>query len=146
MNHYIQQKYHQAELFGNDYSSFNEIDEFNVKLESKENNYHSLNELLTLKIPKKPGKDNKEREDSFQAIIDFPNFLLIVLKLTRILKEDNFEPDSFSLDDKELINEFNKFETTKRNAKLFIHNLVKAKYFLDNYIVHHLEFRKRTVW
>ena len=142
MNHYIQQKYHQAELFGNDYSSFNEIDEFNVKLESKENNYHSLNELLTLKIPKQPGKDNKEREDSFQAIIDFPNFLLIVLKLTRILKEDNFEPDSFSLDDKELINEFNKFETTKRNAKLFIHNLVKAKYFLDNYIVHHVNSEK----
>lgn len=142
MNRYIQQKYKNKELFGDNLSQLNDIDIFNIKNENKKSNYYSINELLDNKIPKHPEEDGNEREDRFQSIIDFPNFLLIVLKLTFILKDDEFKPNDFSLDDKELINEFKKLDNSKEHAKLFARNLVKAKYYLDNYIVHHVNAEK----
>ena len=42
-----------------------------------------------------------------------------------------------SLDDKELLNEFEKINITADFVKRFAYNLLKAKYFLDNYVVHH---------
>ena len=51
-------------------------------------------------------KEKGEPVDTFQPIINFPNFLLIVLKITRILEEKDFNPTAFNLDDKELILEF----------------------------------------
>lgn len=85
----------------------------------------------------------------FQPIIDFPNFLLIVLKLTlfreRLLTEFNARVRSgFSLDDKELLNAFDvalslfpdKLQKD-RFARLFLYNLWKSRFLLDNYIVHH---------
>ena len=142
MNRYIQQKYHHTELFGKSLSNFNDTDVFAIEYADEGNSKHSINELLNIKTPKHPEKDKKEQQDCFQSIIDFPNFLLIVLKLTLILKDDNFEAEKFSLDDKELINEFKKLSNSNENAKLFIRHLVKAKYFLDNYIVHHVNSDK----
>lgn len=75
--------------------------------------------------------------DSFQPIIDFPNFLLIVLKITR-MQEKDFNPSDFTLDDKELINEFDKVKLTLEFVKQFAYNLLLAKYYLDNYMVHHI--------
>ena len=144
MNRYIQQKYHNPKLFSDNYSDILEYDVFQEKSEKNENNYHSINELLNQKKREQPGKKKKEEQDTFQSIIDFPNFLLIVLKLTLILKDDSFKPEEFILDDKELVSEFKKLPTTADNAKLFIRNLVKAKYFLDNYIVHHVNSEKEN--
>lgn len=132
MNRYIQQKYKNEKLFGEDSCE-------------KLNNKPTIKSLLDSKVSNIKNSQIKENSDSFQSIIDFPNFLLIVLKLTRILKEDNFIPEDFSLDDKELINEFDKFGTSTEDAKLFINNLIKAKYFLDNYIVHHVDSEKENV-
>ena len=146
MNRYIQQKYKNEKLFGEYFSSFN--DDINIFEEDsceKLNNKPTIKSLLDSKVSNIKNSQIKENSDSFQSIIDFPNFLLIVLKLTRILKEDNFIPEDFSLDDKELINEFDKFGTSTEDAKLFINNLIKAKYFLDNYIVHHVDSEKENV-
>ena len=146
MNRYIQQKYKNKKLFGEYFSSFN--DDINIFEEDsceKLNNKPTIKSLLDSKVSNIKNSQIKENSDSFQSIIDFPNFLLIVLKLTRILKEDNFIPEDFSLDDKELINEFDKFGTSTEEAKLFINNLIKAKYFLDNYIVHHVDSEKENV-
>lgn len=77
-----------------------------------------------------------ERKDSFQPIIDFPNFLLIVLKITR-MGEENFSPIAFNLDDKELLNEFYDAKMDAKKVIKFAYNLLKARFFLDNYIVHH---------
>lgn len=142
MNRYIQQKYPNKELFGTDLSWLNDIDVFTAEYETPDNNFIPIKNLLSEKTLKQPGDSKKEKQDSFQSIIDFPNFLLIVLKLTLVLKNDNFDIENFSLDDKELIDEFNKLSTTPGNAKLFINNLVKAKYFLDNYMVHHINSEK----
>lgn len=82
-------------------------------------------------------EEETEKKDSFQPIIDFPNFLLTVLKITR-MDEPDFDPESFSLDDKELINEFNHVNTNDPIfVKKYVYNLLKARFFLDNYIVHH---------
>lgn len=137
MNRYIQQKYDNVDLFGSDYSIIK-----NINLFDNDNGITdegtSLLDLLKAPIPDNPDKKNKTDPDTFQSIIDFPNFLLIVLKLTLILKGERISPDSFSLDDKDLVDMFGFLPNTPENAKLFLQNLVKARYFLDNYIVHHV--------
>lgn len=81
-------------------------------------------------------EEDTERKDSFQPIIDFPNFLLIVLKVTR-MRESGFLAADFSLDDKELLNEFKKTNMDAEQVRHFAFSLLKAKYLLDNYVVHH---------
>lgn len=78
----------------------------------------------------------EERKDSFLPIIDFPNFLLIVLKITR-MSEPGFSPIVFKLDDKELLNEFDEAKMDADKVRIFAYNLLKARFFLDNCIVHH---------
>lgn len=80
--------------------------------------------------------DGSDSKDSFQPIIDFPNFLLIVLKITR-MNESDFSPQGFNLDDKELLNEFEDARMQANEVKAFAYNLLKARYLLDNYVVHH---------
>mgnify|MGYP006912662238 FL=1 len=62
---------------------------------------------------------------------------------------DGFDPTDFTLDDKELLNEFTEaikdVEGKTEFAKLFCFNLLKAKYFLDNYVVHHTLSATETV-
>ena len=81
-------------------------------------------------------KEEDAKKDSFLPIIDFPNFLLIVLKLTR-MAEPGFFPTEFKLDDKELLNQFQDAEMDSGKVRLFAYNLLKARFFLDNYVVHH---------
>lgn len=83
--------------------------------------------------------DTDEIKSSFQPIIDFPNFLLIVLKATGI-SETSFDLSNFILDDKELLREFFREENENQptvDVRQFTYNLLKARFFLDNYMVHH---------
>lgn len=80
--------------------------------------------------------EDYELKDSFQPIIDFSNFLLTVLKITR-MSEQEFSPEEFNLDDKELLNEFKNAKMDAEQTKNFAFSLLKAKFLLDNYIVHH---------
>ena len=74
--------------------------------------------------------------EDFLPIIDFPNFLLIVLKITR-MSEEGFDPAAFNLDDKELINEFTNARLDTDAVKAFAYTLLKARFLLDNFVVHH---------
>ncbi len=100
---------------------------------------NSIDAILTRGAIDAETKRTDGKSDTFQPIIDFSNFLLIVLKITRILKNPTFKVSAFNLDDKELLNEFDKRKITLDAdfAKTFGYNLLKAKFFLDNYIVHH---------
>ncbi|MDR2460996.1 MAG: DUF262 domain-containing protein, partial [Deltaproteobacteria bacterium] len=61
----------------------------------------------------------------------------IVLKLT-LCQLENRDPTTVILDDKELLGEFEKEENLDEHfVKIFSFNLLKTKYLLDNYIVHH---------
>lgn len=141
MNVYIQQKYSSdrksaERIFGKSLGDFGYITDFDALPDVEDNtNTLKISDLINYK-----GSDTQQDEDdkidTFQSIMDFSNFLLIVLKLTR-MEERGFDPTSFNLDDKELIHEFDKVKVDKGFVKRFGFNLLMAKYFLDNYIVHH---------
>lgn len=142
MNIYIQQTLANKLVFGDHLCQFI-IGDFNdiPKVDQSEGK-NTILDLLKQPITKLDDKTSKDQNDKFQPIIDFPNFLLIVLKLTR-MGAVNFDPVSFVLDDKELLREFNEVlnglnENEKADfARLFGFNLLKAKYLLDNYMIHH---------
>lgn len=135
MNVYIQQKYRCELIFGKSLSEFNisnfgELPPVNDNLSSKK-----IKDLINSNEAEKL-QAKHDKIDSFQPIMDFPNFLLVVLKFT-LIKKPEFSPIDFTLDDKELLNEFKEIEINETFVKEYGFNLLKAKYFLDNYIVHH---------
>ncbi len=140
MNVYIQQQYISdgetaKRIFGNDFCSFNICDFDSLPDVATDSKRPSINKLLynnesSTFIP------DDDRADSFQPIMDYSNFLLIILKLTR-LNDKDFNPIDFTLDDKELIQEFDKVNLDNKFVKTFGFNLLRGKYLLDNYIVHH---------
>ncbi len=136
MSVYIQQRLGNPDIFGKNLDSF--VLKSFEKIPPQSNNEQKckISELLSVSAETTESNDNTALNDKFQPIIDFPNLLLIVLKLTRNNKE-------ITLDDKELLKVFNSEwskvadEEKAGFARLFAYNLLKAKYLLDNYIVHH---------
>lgn len=140
MHVYIQQNYNSEVVFGKAHhefkiSTFDDLPKVDERSDKK-----TIIELALGNVGNEESK-KKDKPDSFQPIIDFSNLLLIVLKITRI-KDQNFNPISFTLDDKELIREFDNLkvqgvEINESFVKEFGYNLLKIRYYLDNYIVHH---------
>ena len=103
----------------------------------------TLEELISARQEDAPERDDDDSRDQFDPIIDFPNFLLIVLKLTCIQQE---MPGctSITLDDKNLKEQFDRVlnsswcEEQGKAAfvKAFTFNLLKCRFYLDNCIVH----------
>ena len=158
MSFYIQQKlpnmYIQKELpnkknvFGTDMSNFipQSFEELYIESNHTDDKMttKSIAELLNAPVKKEIAKGDYDSNDSFQPIIDFSNLLLIVLKITR-MQEKGFNPSEFTLDDKELINEFDKVKLTPEFVKQFAYNLLLAKYYLDNYMVHHINGEDKAI-
>ncbi|MBO7716851.1 MAG: DUF262 domain-containing protein [Methanobrevibacter sp.] len=91
--------------------------------------------------PNEKNQSNDQYYKHFFPIIDFPNFLLIVLKITFWDYDIN---EDIKLDEHILSISFDRFlehEKIKNNKangiKKFIENLLIARFFMDNYIVHH---------
>lgn len=144
---YIQHKFPKSEVFGDALDNF-VISEFaNIPPQDASADKQSIKELMLQPISNKV--DNERdlyRTEQFQPIIDFPNFLLIVLKLTLVRGEwcDDAKQKTCALDDKELLKELNRVLSQNRVktnsaefARQFLFNLLKARYLLDNYLVHH---------
>lgn len=150
MSFYIQQKLPEATMvFGEtmndfDIESFDEFPNPNIG-SSLSLGMKPISEFLNSSIKMMDKDDEIDNNDRFQPIIDFPNFLLIVLKITRLRNEDNFNPLSFTLDDKELIKEFDEVNLTPKFVKDFAYNLLMAKYYLDNFVVHHANSEDRVI-
>ena len=141
MSFYVQQKLSDMKtVFGDNMDSFvlESFDAFSDTAVSADCplGRKTIAELLDSPVSSVPQNRALDENDRFQPIIDFPNFLLIVLKITR-MKEQGFDPLKLSLDDKELLNEFEKITITTDFVKQLAYNLLKAKFFLDNYVVHH---------
>ena len=146
---YLQQNFEENKrilIFGNNLNGFIPVDftDFqnkycNEELQDNQNpKTVTIEDIIRLNTNRKWMTPNKEeiKKDSFLPIIDFPNFLLIVLKITR-MSESDFSPLSFKLDDKELLKEFDNAKMDTEKVKRFAFNLLKARFFLDNYVVHH---------
>ncbi len=149
MGFYIQQKLPDINVFGKTMEdfvieSFDEFPSSNVG-SSSSLGMKTISEFLYSPVRLIDKYGEYDNNDHFQPIIDFPNFLLIVLKITRLRNEDDFDPLSFTLDDKELINEFEKVNLTPKFVKDFAYNLLSAKYYLDNYVIHHANGEDRVL-
>lgn len=120
MDGYIQQKFPfdaAKEIFGQRRSEFlaRSFDELPC-VESGNDGSKSIEAMIDETAQADEGPDVKDKAGvRFQPIIDFPNFLLIVLKLTR-MGDVGFDPAQFTLDDKEIIRQFD--EALAANAKL----------------------------
>ena len=93
-------------------------------------------------------KEDNEEQELFNSIINFPNFLLHVLKIQVSYKNEDMplydnrlEKDKTPLDDKRLLETFNIFlengdkEKIKNFVKSFGYNLLKIKFLFDKYII-----------
>ena len=140
MNYYIQQVFPASEVFGYNLHKFKISSFKDIPEQDESEGKSSIMDLLLQPIGKMEESSVTEQNDKFQPIIDFPNFLLIVLKITR-MDEDEFAPTGFTLDDKDLLHEFSIALDHEKNkaefSRQFAFNLLKAKFLLDNYIVHH---------
>ncbi len=137
MNVYIQQKFPNSTVFGKNLCDFNITNFEELPEVDSSESVIKISDLIKFKATDVKISDGN-KIDTFQPIIDFSNFLLIVLKLTRI-QEQSFQPTKFNLDDKELIHEFDndKLNVDEKFVKQYGFNLLQAKYLLDNYVVHH---------
>lgn len=137
MGVYVQQKMKSTEIFGGNLNEFVAKDFNSLPNTDGHEGTMSISDMIKrMDFDEKKGNTANDINDSFQPIIDFPNFLLIVLKIT-LFYDGNLDISNFTLDDKELINEFKNVEHTADFARKFAFNLLKAKYLLDNYVVHH---------
>lgn len=102
------------------------------KAQSESKNQTIENPTIKNIIDSNRNIDNKDNstEDHYRSIIDFPNFLLLVLKLM---------DDKTVLDDKKLLEQFNEKilneETKKDKVEKFFMILLKARYLFDNYVI-----------
>lgn len=102
------------------------------KAQSESKNQTIENPTIKNIIDSNRNIDNKDNstEDRYRSIIDFPNFLLLVLKLM---------DDKTVLDDKKLLEQFNEKilneETKKDKVKEFFGILLKARYLFDCYVI-----------
>lgn len=89
---------------------------------------------------KKQGKE--EGQDAFPPLINFPNFLLQVLQI--------YTKQNISLDDKQLIKEFEHHILNKNNAeqliKEFSYTLLKCKYLLDQFVIKRDASHEQEAW
>ena len=142
MNVYIQQVFPDKTVFGNNLQDFCISDFEEIPQQDEAEGKGTIMNLLHNSVTKADTSNVIEQNDRFQSIIDFPNFLLVVLKVT-MMETAEFDYKAFKLDDKELLIEFKKVldgkepEQRQNFAREFAFNLLKARYLLDNYIIHH---------
>lgn len=143
MERYVQYGFSTIErnmLFGNDWNTLNAKDViFSIGKEKKILNHteenKTIEDLITsIDIPSIQEEDNDEGgEQRFNTIINFPNFLLQVLRVQT--------GEDVPLDDKRLLESFAKYgkkSNTKYDSefvKAFLYNLLKAKYLFDRYVL-----------
>lgn len=101
--------------------------------ENKGENSHEQGftiENIIKKYEDKEGNNaqNNNAEDRYRSIIDFPNFLLMVLKLIA---------DETVLDDKKLLDEFDKKLNLKDHLSIekFFEKLLTARFLFDTYVI-----------
>lgn len=128
MNNYIYFNFEKSinqDLFDNEGNlKIEEFEKISINLSENNNKELSLSKIITShNIPADFPKEEKESKVGYKSIIDFPNFLLQVLKI---------KYESVSLDDKKLLEQFNNI---KLDPKEFIFDLLKYRTLFDKYVI-----------
>ncbi|MGM0586928.1 MAG: GmrSD restriction endonuclease domain-containing protein [Bacteroidota bacterium] len=153
MNRYVQYGFSPKEknrenLFGKEWNSldscvwkeeFEEVSYILEKVKEESDGLGSnIQSILNGEVPdpKKPENEDKG-PDRFQSVINFPNFLLQVLRLYQQRYDSSVrEPDDFvSLDDKELISAFKQYTNQPNFVKQFSVLLLKTRFLFDQYVI-----------
>lgn len=95
----------------------------------------TLPEVLKLDVIPVSKKKDEESSERFTSIIDYPNFLMHVLKIyvKTHLKDPN--ASAITLDDKTLLECFKNTILDASHAKNFIYMLLKNRYLFDLYVI-----------
>ncbi|EJP99108.1 GmrSD restriction endonuclease domain-containing protein [Bacillus paranthracis] len=136
-----------GKVFGRGWDEFIPKDYSSMKKMFEEENKNSSSFLGSITIDKiiqssdsaKRKSEKSQTDDDtgrYHSIINFPNFLLHVLKL---FKGDSFDwsngSEVVSLDDKKLINQFKVNIKTVGDVESFVYMLLKTRYVFDNYVI-----------
>lgn len=136
----------EKELYSIDYKKNNLNNNLNIDKETK-----TIEDIINLENNIYDGEndeENNEEQELFNSIINFPNFLLHVLKIQvdnknedMPLDDKRLDKDKTPLDDKRLLETFKIFlengnkEEIKNFVKSFGYNLLKIKFLFDKYII-----------
>jgi len=115
---------------------------------------NSLDYILSqsVKIESIEYEQPQDDQDQLTAVINFPNFLLHVLKIMQGDRELAENEKRVALDDKQLLQQFNDYLKDYSGlekvqfSKDFCYALFKAKFLFDNYIIRNLNDGSSTEW
>ncbi len=109
----------------------------------------TIQNLITCYPKVSPANINQNNADSperFNSVINFPNFLLHVLKIQENAKKNNIDDKTVPLDDKRLLEVFEEKILSADHVKEFAYNLLKIKFLFDNYIIKREYTSKGDSW
>lgn len=95
----------------------------------------SLEEILKLNPVSVSQKPTEESSERFTSIIDYPNFLMQVLKIYVKTQLKDGGASKIALDDKTLLESFKNTIVDASHAKDFIYLLLKTRYLFDLYVI-----------
>jgi hypothetical protein len=141
MEKYVQYGFSVSErnlIFGNNDWNKIEATSFDDLSSKLTNNQASENQKLSAfdilkgqKFFQNKNEQDNENPDRFNSVINFPNFLLHVLRVQQ--KKD------IPLDDKRLLDTFDEVLKNETNKEIFVKtfafNLLKCKFLFDNYVI-----------
>ncbi|MCM4171841.1 DUF262 domain-containing protein [Arenibacter sp. TNZ] len=159
MNYYMQYRFPtnnkknepdiRTELFGEDWNwlEVEDYDElFNIlnqEITSHNVDNLTIDEVIASKKTFDPNGDKLEESERFTTVINFPNFLLHVLRI----QEQN---DTVKLDDKKLLGTFDELLKSKPNkiefVDDFVFNLFRIRFLFDSYIIKREEANGKENW
>ncbi len=151
MDYYMQYRFDvniRKEIFGKDWNEllvedYDELSELiYTKEDEPENDKLSIDEIINDKNYELDS-EGEEESDRFHAVINFPNFLLHVLRV-------QLKDSSVILDDKKLLQTFNnEIEKSKNKIRFvntFIYNLFKSRYLFDKFIIKREYINSKEQW
>ena len=95
----------------------------------------NLKEILSLKVISESDPHGEESSERFTSIIDYPNFLMQVLKIYVKTQLKYGNSSKITLDDKTLLERFKNTIVDVSHVKDFIYLLLKTRYLFDLYVI-----------
>ncbi len=108
------------------------------KSESGQSDKHTMSEILAQGTTNRSGnqQDESQKSERFNPVIDFPNFLLHVLRVYQESIKVNLEQArEIQLDEKNLLNDFDVEKFELKDIKQFAILLLQCRYLLDAYVI-----------
>lgn len=131
-----------GELFSGTWDVFSPTNFEEVSGAFNDDNSQSVSKSFSLDaiLEMTPNPDKADETDDtgrYHSIINFPNFILQVLKLYKDKEpfDWNYESRGISLDDKRLVEQFKDSIKSDKDVYEFTYLLLKTRFLFDNYVI-----------